>query len=152
MEKQIQALKEYIISSTRFFTSLSDDDTPMTGLTEPDVIIGPVDVSRYEQNVICSLLPSEEQETEEGTLNAEESASHIIVTFICQGVEQEILARQAFRFAQGLWNALFFDDTLGGKVNGFNIGQRRFFLDSGPVKGFLSAVEIDLTLFNETLI
>lgn len=150
MEELLEKLKDFILEHQEYFSELSEEDVPLEILTENNVLIHPVDISRYEENVLCVILPNVEQDDfENSSIGFQRVNSDITISFLNRGYPYETLIRQSCRFAAGLRKMLFENPTLGDSVLDFQFGNRSFYPDMGTVDRQMSAVEIELTLLTE---
>lgn len=147
MEEIFTALKNLIISKLSDYTApLVTTDTPLTALTENDVIFGSVDVLRYRQNVLCAILPETSEDTE-GTISDSGQQSKFTVAFICKGRPYDVLVRQMCRYDAAFHKMIIENYSLNKTVRDTEIGLQNFFYDAGTAEKQMTAVEIDLTVY-----
>lgn len=132
------------------------DDFEVAGLTPPEqknIVVGMVDLSRYDYSLVISILPDDEEDIEEGGeynfIDGHGIRRDVTITIICRKDKYDELIQKACNYTDLLCEQLRLDSELGGVVSGLEIGQRKYFLDAGAVEQQLTAVEISLTLFSE---
>lgn len=150
MEKLLNKIKTHIVSNPEYFTELATEDCPMYAVAENDVILHPVDLTRYENDLLCVILPEVQQDDMENSTNGYiRVLSQITISFITRGYDSETLIKQVCRYAEGLRRMFLDDCTLGDSVMDFQFGNRTFYPDAGTVENQASAIEIELTLLIE---
>lgn len=143
-------IKDFIVSNPEYFTEKATEDVPMYAVTEKDVVLHPVDLQRYENNLLCVILPDTQEDDIENSTNAfMRVLSQFTIAFICRGYDQETLLKQVCRYASGFREMVFEDCTLADHVMDVQFGARRFFPDAGTVEEQASAIEIEVTLLTE---
>lgn len=112
-----------------------------------DVVIGIVDLSRYESNFIISILPEEESEAEgESLIDGDYVKQYVTLTILLRGKSNEKLAEDICKYSDFICKQIRDDCELNGLVAGSGLGDRKFYLDAGTVEKQMAAVEIPLTL------
>lgn len=146
MEQIAEALKDFIIEKLpEYLEEMESEGITLPALSENDVVIGVIDVSRYENDVICSILP-ETQNDEEGHIADYSISNGFTVSFLCQNADYDVLVRRMCRYAAALRKALLNDYTINGNADDVEIGERKFYPDCGTVENQMTGVEIEITI------
>ena len=144
MEESFNALRDFISSELPGrLAALSGDGTPMPPPAR--VMLGVEDVSRSEAKNVCAILPDRTEE-EEATLTSGQLANTLTVGFIHRGADYQTLLRQMVRCAKAFRVAVRSDWTLGGRVEGIELGGTEFFPDAGAVHGSCCISETEVTV------
>lgn len=143
MEETLNGIKAYIIATASFYTEQADETTPMSALTESDIIIGQVDLTKQKSKILCSLIP-DTQEPEDAYIEGTSAQNNITVTFICRGAKIDVLIRQMMRYAEAFKNASFEDNSMGGICGDITIESIKYYLDAGIIDNQATAVEITI--------
>lgn len=143
MEETLNGIKAYIIATASFYTEQADETTPMSALTESDIIIGQVDLTKQKSKILCSLIP-DTQEPEDAYIEGTSAQNNITVTFICRGAKIDVLIRQMMRYAEAFKNASFADNSMGGICGDITIESIKYYLDAGIIDNQATAVEITI--------
>lgn len=143
MEEILNGIKAYIIATASFYTEQADEQTPMNALTESDIIIGQVDLTKQKSKILCSLIP-DTQEPEDAYIEGTSANNNITVTFICRGAKIDVLIRQMMRYAEAFKNASFEDNSMGGICGDITIESIKYYLDAGIIDNQATAVEITI--------
>lgn len=145
MEEILNGIKAYIIATASFYTEQADETTPMSALTESDIIIGQVDLTKQKSKILCSLIP-DTQEPEDAYIEGTSAQNNITVTFICRGAKIDVLIRQMMRYAEAFKNASFEDNSMGGICGDITIESIKYYLDAGIIDNQATAVEITISI------
>lgn len=145
MEHVMDAIKAYIKNHPEAFTAEATQDCPVVAPREKDILLGTVDLSRYENNIIVSII-GDTDDDEPISISDVDTDHSLTVTFLCRGYQSEILARQICRYAEAFRKLILADSTLDGEVDDSSTGQRRYYPDCGTVEDQMAAVEIDLSV------
>lgn len=114
---------------------------------QKDVVIGVVDLSRYESNLLISLLPEEESEADDGKfIDGDYVEQSVTLTVLLRGKSNEKLCEGICKYSDLICQKIRDDCELSGIVVGSGLGDRKFYLDAGTVEKQMTAVEIPLTL------
>lgn len=135
----LEKIKEYLLKMD--FTNLSN-------FTEKNIVLGVVDLSRYENNVIVSVIPDEEQDAEE-SFSGQGINLSFTITILCRGKKQENLIKQISEYAKQICSVFREDCTLGGLVDNSKLEKRKYYLDAGATTDQMVAVEIPMTILYE---
>lgn len=135
----LEKIKEYL---------LKIDFTNIPNFTEKNIVLGVVDLSRYENNVIVSVIPDEEQDAEE-SFSGQGINLSFTITILCRGKKQENLIKQISEYTKQICNVFREDCTLGGLVDNSKLEKRKYYLDAGTTAEQMVAVEIPMTILYE---
>lgn len=135
----LEKIKEYL---------LKIDFTNIPNFTEKNIVLGVVDLSRYENNVIVSVIPDEEQDAEE-SFSGQGINLSFTITILCRGKKQENLIKQISEYTKQICNVFREDCTLGGLVDNSKLEKRKYYLDAGATAEQMVAVEIPMTILYE---
>lgn len=135
----LEKIKEYLLKMN--FTNLPN-------FTEKNIVLGVVDLSRYENNVIVSVIPDEEQDAEE-SFNGQGINLSFTITILCRGKKQENLIKQISEYTKQICSVFRKDCTLGGLVDNSKLEKRKYYLDAGATTEQMAAVEIPMTILYE---
>lgn len=143
MIKQLHKIKDWLLDL---------DYGELPAPAERDIICGVIDLSRYESNILISLLPDEEDhatDSENDFIDGQGYKLGATVTVICRGAEQEKLLERISDYCELICTSLDNDCSMGDRFTGTGIGTRKYYLDAGAVENQMTAVEIPLTLLYE---
>lgn len=143
MEEILNGLKAYILETAEYYTEQADETTPMYALSENDIIIGQVDLTKQKSKILCSLIP-DTQEPEDAYIEGTSATNNITVTFICRGAKIDVLIRQMMRYAEAFKNSCFADNSCGGICDDITIESVKYYLDAGIIDNQATAVEITI--------
>lgn len=135
----LEKIKEYLLKM---------DFTNLPNFTEKNIVLGVVDLSRYENNVIVSVIPDEEQDAEE-SFNGQGINLSFTITILCRGKKQENLIKQISEYTKQICSVFREDCTLGGLVDNSKLEKRKYYLDAGATADQMVAVEIPMTILYE---
>lgn len=135
----LEKIKEYLLKM---------DFTNLPNFTEKNIVLGVVDLSRYENNVIVSVIPDEEQDAEE-SFNGQGINLSFTITILCRGKKQENLIRQISEYTEQICSVFREDCTLGGLADNSKLEKRKYYLDAGATAEQMVAVEIPMTILYE---
>lgn len=140
MYEKLNELKDWLLSL----------DYSKIGLPAPakkNIVLGTVDLSRYESDLIISIIPETEEESDQYNFNDGQGIQlETTVTILCRGKNQEKLVQVMSAYTDFILDEVRKDCTLGNIGEGSAIGTRRFYLDAGTVEKQLTASETTLTL------
>lgn len=135
----LEKIKEYLLKM---------DFTNLPNFTEKNIVLGVVDLSRYENTVIVSVIPDEEQDAEE-SFNGQGINLSFTITILCRGKKQENLIKQISEYTKQICSVFRKDCTLGGLVDNSKLEKRKYYLDAGATTEQMAAVEIPMTILYE---
>lgn len=135
----LEKIKEYLLKM---------DFTNLPNFTEKNIVLGVVDLSRYENNVIVSVIPDEEQDAEE-SFSGQGINLSFTITILCRGKKQENLIKQISEYTKQICNVFREDCTLGGLADNSKLEKRKYYLDAGATAEQMVAVEIPMTILYE---
>lgn len=135
----LEKIKEYLLKM---------DFTNLPNFTEKNIVLGVVDLSRYENNVIVSVIPDEEQDAEE-SFSGQGINLSFTITILCRGKKQENLIKQISEYTKQICNVFREDCTLGGLADNSKLEKRKYYLDAGATAEQMAAVEIPMTILYE---
>lgn len=135
----LEKIKEYLLKM---------DFTNLPNFTEKNIVLGVVDLSRYENNVIVSVIPDEEQDAEE-SFSGQGINLSFTITILCRGKKQENLIKQISEYTKQICSVFREDCTLCGLVDNSKLEKRKYYLDAGATAEQMVAVEIPMTILYE---
>lgn len=135
----LEKIKEYLLKM---------DFTNLPNFTEKNIVLGVVDLSRYENNIIVSVIPDEEQDAEE-SFSGQGINLSFTITILCRGKKQENLIKQISEYTKQICSVFRKDCTLGGLVDNSKLEKRKYYLDAGATAEQMVAVEIPMTILYE---
>ena len=140
MYEKLNELKDWLLS-------LDYSKIGLPAPAEKNIILGTVDLSRYESDLIISIIPETEEESEQYNFNDGQGIQlEMTVTILCRGQSQEKLVETMSAYTDYILDEIRQDCTLGNIGEGSAIGTRKFYLDAGTVENQLTASETTLTL------
>lgn len=140
MYAKLKELKEWILN-------LDYSQIELPAPKEKNIVLGTVDLSRYESDLIISIIPETEEESEQYNFNDGQGIQlELTVTILCRGQSQEKLVETMSAYTDYILDEIRKDCTLGNIGEGSAIGTRKFYLDAGTVENQLTASETTLTL------
>jgi len=143
MIEQLKKIKEWLLSLD--YGSL---DEP----AERDIVCGIIDLSRYESNLLISLLPDDEDhasDSENDFIDGQGYKLGATITVLCRGADQETLLERISDYCDLICTSIDKDCSLDDNFTGSSIGTRKYYIDAGAVENQMTAVEIPLTLLYE---
>lgn len=146
MEQIINILKSFIKDIFPEYTAQYESrDCTLPDFTEKNIVVGSVDLSRYELPVVCAILP-ENQIPEENSVSEWNDTTKLTVAFVCQKAVYDLLIKRMCRYASAFKRAVINDYTLGNMVENTSIDKVSFFYDAGAVEEQVTVCEIELTI------
>lgn len=140
MYTKLEELKDWLLE-------LDYTGSNLSAPAAKNVVIGTVDLSRYESNLVISIIPENEEESEQYDFSEGQGVQlEVTVTILCRGAKQETLIKRISDYTDLICNSIRKDCTLDNIVEGSAIGTRKFYLDAGTVEQQMTASEITLTL------
>lgn len=142
MWELLTGLKDFIIGLSSEFTAKG-----IPAVTNKDIVLGTVDLSRYENKVLVSILPETSEDSDKYDFNDGAAIQQeITVSFLLRGVTYDSLIERMSKYSEIFTNAVRKDCTLDGLVEGSGLGATKFFCDAGAVEKQMTASETSLTL------
>ncbi|MBQ1627994.1 MAG: hypothetical protein II098_02405 [Treponema sp.] len=117
--------------------------------TESDVLIGSIDLSRYEKNNLCVIIPEKTEITEtyiDGSFKAE---TRFTISMMFRGKKHSECVRTMEETAVNMQRLLISDFSLGSSVSDIIPGEIKYFYDCGTVEHQASGLDIELTIREE---
>lgn len=149
MENLAQTIKNFILTDVNAeLSALASNDVSLPAIAAKNIIIGTVDLSRYEAPVVVSILP-ETQSQEEGFIDGTAWRSDFTVTFLFQKAAYNVLMSRMCRYSAAFKTALAKNPDLDGTAEESELEQVQFFCDTGTVPQQMTASEITLNLITE---
>ena len=151
MEQIFKGIKDFLLNSVNLILDEFEDEeiANLPQFSSKFIVFGAVDITKYSNKIIVSVLPESQEEDEDG--NVEYGAqSRFLVTFLVSGDTYENLIKKSCRYASAFRKALLTDPNMDGAAEDSEIGERRFYPDAGTDNKQISAVEIDLTILTNT--
>lgn len=149
MEEIAEAIKSFILEDVNAeLSGLESEDVTLPQITESNIVLGTVDLSRYESKVIVSILP-ETQEPDEEYINGFSDRSEFTVTFLFQKVKYPLLVKRMFRYAKAFRKAQAKNPDFDDSVEESEITRIKFYPDTGAVPQQMTAFEISLNTDTE---
>ena len=143
MIKELNKIKDFLLEL---------DYGELEAPAERDIICGIIDLSRYESNILISLLPDDEEHASESDNDFIDGQGYKLgatVTVLCRGAEQEKLLERISDYCELICTSIDQDCSLNDRFTGSAIGIRKYYIDAGAVENQMTAVEIPLTLLYE---
>lgn len=138
MWEKLQELKQWLLSL---------DYGELAAPKEKNIVVGVVDLSRYESNLIISLIPENTEDSNEYDFEDGQSQQlEITMTLLVRGDNQTTLISKMSKYVELLEDSIHQDCTLNGIGEGSALGTRKYYLDAGAVENQLVATEITLTI------
>lgn len=148
MWEVLEKLKSWILSQNDVFTAAG-----LKALKEKDIVIGQIDLSRYENEVLVSLYPETSDDTDEyDFIDGQGLKQSVTITVLIRKDKYEKLVEKMCKIESLLCHQIREDVTLGGNFSGCGLGERKFYLDAGAIENQMTAVEIPLTLLYEDIL
>lgn len=147
MEEIFEVLKSFIKNQLpEYIENLPESTCPLPLFTDSNIVFGPVDLSRYEMQTVCAILP-EGQTFDDETISEWSETSRVTVAFICQKKKYDILIQQMCRYAAAFKKAVKSDYTLSSEiVEDTNLENAKFIYDAGTVENQMTVVELSMTI------
>lgn len=148
MWEVLEKLKEWILAQNDVFTAAG-----LKALKEKDIVIGVIDLSRYDNEVLISLYPETSSDTDEYDFqDGQGLQQEVLVTVLIRKGKYETLIEKMCKIESLFCHQIREDVTLDGNFNGCGLGERKFYLDAGAIENQMTAVEIPLTLLYEDIL
>ena len=147
METIFKNIKDFLINSVNpLLAEAEDDEIKLPRFSDKFIIFGQVDLSRYQNKIIVSVLPEEQQESDEG-ISEYQQTSNFTLTFLCSGDQPEKLVKKMCRYSECFRKAIIEDALMNETCDNAEIGERKYYCDAGVVPAQMTAVEIGLTIY-----
>lgn len=144
MEQIAEAIKDFILEDVNAeLTGLESEGVTLPQIAEKNIVFGTVDLSRYESQVVVSILP-ETQEPDEEFINGFSDRSEFTITFIFQKTAYPLLVKRMFRYAKAFRKAQAQNPDFDNSVEESEITQIQFYPDTGAVAQQMTAFEITI--------
>ena len=152
MEEIAEAIKSFILEDVNAeLLGLESEGVTLPQIAESNIVLGTVDLSRYESKVIVSILP-ETQEPDEEYINGFSDRSEFTVTFLFQKEKYPLMVKRMFRYAKAFRKAQAKNSDFDNSVEDSEITQIQFYPDTGAVPQQMTACEISLYTDTEEVI
>ncbi len=152
MEEIAEAIKSFILEDVNAeLSGLESEGVTLPQIAESNIVLGTVDLSRYESKVIVSILP-ETQEPDEEYINGFSDRSEFTVTFLFQKEKYPLMVKRMFRYAKAFRKAQAKNSDFNNSVEDSEITQIQFYPDTGAVPQQMTACEISLYTDTEEVI
>lgn len=152
MEEIAEAIKTFILEDVNAeLAGLESEGVTLPQIAESNIVLGTVDLSRYESKVIVSILP-ETQEPDEEYINGFSDRSEFTVTFLFQKEKYPLMVKRMFRYAKAFRKAQAKNSDFDNSVEDSEITQIQFYPDTGAVPQQMTACEISLYTDTEEVI
>lgn len=152
MEEIAEAIKSFILEDVNAeLSGLESEGVTLPQIAESNIVLGTVDLSRYESKVIVSILP-ETQEPGEEYINGFSDRSEFTVTFLFQKEKYPLMVKRMFRYAKAFRKAQAKNSDFDNSVEDSEITQIQFYPDTGAVPQQMTACEISLYTDTEEVI
>lgn len=149
MEEIAEAIKSFILEDVNAeLAELESEGITLPQIDGKNIVLGTVDLSRYESAVVVSILP-ETQEPDEEFINGFSDRSQFTVTFLFQKTAYPILVKRMFRYAKAFRKAQAKNPDFDDSVEESEITQIQFYPDTGAVPQQMTAFEISLNTDTE---
>ena len=152
MEEIAEAIKSFILEDVNAeLSGLESEGVTLPQIAESNIVLGTVDLSRYESKVIVSIL-QETQEPDEEYINGFSDRSEFTVTFLFQKEKYPLMVKRMFRYAKAFRKAQAKNSDFDNSVEDSEITQIQFYPDTGAVPQQMTACEISLYTDTEEVI
>lgn len=149
MDQIADVIKNFILEDVNNeLSALEGEGITLPQITEANIVFGTVDLSRYEAQVVVSILP-ETQSQEEGFIDGTAWRSDFTITFLLQNAAYPLLVKRMCRYSCAFKTALAKNPDLDGNVEESELEQIQFFPDTGAVAQQMTAAEISINLITE---
>ena len=125
-------LKDFLIQNYEIFN-------------ENNVVIGSVDLSRYEQNNLCVIIP-ETTQLEETDLTGYTQKTRFTISMLFRNAKHNVLISTMEETANAFFKIILSDYSLGGSVTDIEPGDIKYFYDCGTVEKQATGLDIELTI------
>lgn len=143
-EETAEALKALILDDVNDeLAGLAEQDVPLPAIAEKNIVLGTVDLSRYESPVVVSILP-DKVEPIDGDLDGYRDKDKFVVTMIFQKAAYPILVKRMCRYAKALRLALEKNANMDGAADDSGIDGVDFFPDTGDKNQSVTAFEAEV--------
>lgn len=143
-EETAEALKSLILNDMNAeLPGLATDGVTLPAIAEKNIVLGTVDLSRYESPVVVSILP-DKVEPIDGDLDGYRDKDKFVVTMIFQKAAYSILVKRMFRYAKAFRLAMEKNPSMGGKIDDSGIDGVDFYPDTGDKNQTVTAFEAEV--------
>lgn len=147
METLYKKVKAFILSDVNAcLPDFEDKDVSLPVFTDKNVLFGAIDPFKNPGTVLCSIYP-DNQSDGKGTISDAERTSRFTITVISRGAKYETILAQSCRYANSFLKAFEKNYDMSGEVANTDIGERKFYPDCGVAANQATAVEIELTIY-----
>lgn len=143
-EETAEAMKSLILNDVNAeLPGLATSGVTLPAIAEKNIVLGTVDLSRYESPVVVSILP-DKVEPIDGGLDGYSDRDRFIVTMIFQKAAYPILVKRMCRYAKALRLALEKNANMDGAADDSGIDGVDFFPDTGDKNQSVTAFEAEV--------
>ena len=143
-EETAEALKSLILNDVNAeLPGLATDGVTLPAIAEKNIVLGTVDLSRYESPVVVSILP-DKVEPIDGDLDGYRDKDKFVVTMIFQKAAYPILVKRMFRYAKALRLAMEKNPSMDGQIDDSGIDGVDFYPDTGDKNQTVTAFEAEV--------
>lgn len=116
------------------------------GYTEHNVLVGSLDISRYELKNLCLVIPESTKITDTDIGRGFNCETKITVSFLFRGENHPALIKRMEETAEKFQREILGDYSLGTNVTDIEPGEITYFYDCGTVEKQATGLEIELTI------
>lgn len=117
--------------------------------SDSDVLIGSIDLTRYEKNNLCVIIPEKSEIIEtyiDGSFKAE---TRFTISMMFRGKKHSECVSTMEETAVNMQRLLISEFSLGNTVSEVIPGEIKYFYDCGTVERQASGLDIELTIREE---
>ncbi len=118
----------------------------LDGFTEQNVLVGSVDLSRYEQKNLCLILPEKSEIVDTNIGRGYDCNTTFTISFLFRGKSHSELVEKMEGMADSFQKLILGDYSLGSNVTDITPGEIKYYYDCGTVEKQATGLDIELTI------
>jgi hypothetical protein len=131
--KSAESLKKFITENFKLFT-------------DKNVIIGSIDLSRYESKNLCVIIPEETSITDLELGGEIETQTSFTLSFLFRGEKHTELIERMETFANDFQVKVAGNYSFNKNVTDVSVGKIKYFYDCGTVEKQATGLDIEMTI------
>jgi len=145
MTEALEGLKQFILSDyNTLVEELSEPDIPLVPVDERHLVIGEIDLDKYTASHVVCVMPTRE-DYEDLSLGENEAQLQVEIYIFVRKASPALLYKQSQRYGQILKQAIYNDETLGNTVQECKVlAQEVFFGVEGDAS--VQAIKLECSL------
>lgn len=144
MKEIYDDIKSFLL--TKVNAAIDESGLGVPKFSEKFIVFGAVDLTKYTNKLIVSVLPDNQYEAE-GDNGDYRTANGVTVSFLVTGDIYENLVSQVCFYSEIFCKCLYANAGLDGDEDDVVIGERKYYMDAGTLDRQMTGVEVNLTIY-----